>query len=119
MIGRVVLLATLAIAVATTAVAADRDALTGTYRIAGATLIDPPPDEPSNSHLYVELTGAAARDLYASIPAAPKADACAGRGARMKTAGDMQCTQYAGGQRHRCWFGIDLRKQTVTRGVVC
>jgi len=118
MLGRTSLFAALTVA-AMIAVAADPKALTGSYQIAGATLIDPPPDEPANSHLYVELTGAAARDLYAALPAAPKADACAGPGARMKTAGDIQCTQYAGGQRHRCWFGVDLRKQTVTRGVVC
>ena len=118
MITRISVLAVLACMAAVVA-AADRNALSGTYRIGGATLIDPPTDEAPNTHLYVELTGAAARDLYESMAVAPKPDLCTGPGSRVKTVGEMQCTRYASGQRFRCAFGIDLRKQTVTRGIVC
>ncbi len=101
------------------AYAAERQALSGTYKIGGATFYDPPSTEPQKTHLYIELTGAAARDLYNSIDTAAKPDECTGPKSRVKTIDAMQCTRYEDGQRHRCWFGVDIRKQEIVRGVVC
>jgi hypothetical protein len=99
--------------------AAERRALTGTYRIGGATFYDPPSDEPQNTHLYIELTGAAAQDLYEAISVKPRTDECTGPNTLIKTAGQIQCNRYEGGKRYRCWFGIDTRSEKITRGVVC
>lgn len=98
---------------------AERHALSGTYRIGGATFYDPPVEEPQNTHLYVELTGSAARDLYAAMAAPPRADECTGPSVLVKTVGQMQCNRYESGKRYRCWFGVDLRNQAISRGVVC
>jgi hypothetical protein len=99
--------------------AAERRALSGTYRVGGATFYDPPAGEPQNTHVYFELTGSSARDMYESMPVPPKTDECTGRHAAVKAIGQMQCNRYHSDNRHRCWFGIDVRTQAITRGVVC
>ena len=101
------------------AIAADRNALSGTYRVGGETFYDPPASEAQNTHLYIELTGTAARDLYNAMDAPARPDECTGPKSLVKVIDAMQCTRYDGGPRHRCWFGIDVRKQKIVRGVVC
>lgn len=92
--------------------------LAGTYSVAGKTLIDPPAGEPRRSHLYLELDGAAARDLYAALPGRPVADPCGEPGALLKRSGGLQCTRAKGGT-HRCTFGVELATQRVVAGSVC
>jgi hypothetical protein len=99
--------------------ASERRSLSGTYRIGGATFYDPPSEEPQDTHLYVELTGIAARDLYEAMAVTPKVDECTGPNATIKVVDQMQCNRYESGKRHRCWFGVNLRDQKITRGVVC
>ena len=99
--------------------ATERRALYGTYRLGGSTLYDPPVDEPQNTHLYVELTGSGARDLYEAMAVPPKADECTGPNASVKVIGQMQCNRYKSDNRYRCWFGVDVRTQSITRGVIC
>jgi hypothetical protein len=99
--------------------AAERHAISGTYRVGGATFYDPPAEEPQNTHMYFELTGSAARELYVAMPVSPKTDECAGPNAEVKVIGQMQCNRYRSENRYRCWFGVDLRNQAITAGVVC
>jgi hypothetical protein len=40
------------------------NSLPGQYRIAGQTVIDPPPSEAKDTHLHLTFSGAAARYLY-------------------------------------------------------
>lgn len=93
--------------------------LSGSYRIGGQTVYDPPENEPQNTHFYFELMGTAAKDLFEQMKAAPVSDVCADTGTKTKTIGEMRCTQSANGKQHRCWFGIDIKNQRITNGVVC
>lgn len=101
------------------ATAAERRILSGTYRIGGATFYDPPSEQPQNTHLYIELTGSAARDLYEAMAIPPRTDECTGPNVLAKVVGQMQCNQYESSKRFRCWLGVDVRSQDITRGVVC
>ncbi len=93
--------------------------LTGTYRIGGKTFYDPPEEEPQNTHIYIQLTGSTAKDMYNVMDAKPQYDICVDNGSKTKTIGEMQCTRSADGKDYRCWFGVDLKRQKITRGVVC
>lgn len=93
--------------------------LSGQYRIAGQTVIDPPPSEARDTHLHLELSGAAARDLYNAMKVAPKPDECADDGAMIKTAGEMQCLRSEDGKEFQCSFAIDIANQKITRASVC
>lgn len=93
-------------------------ALAGHYRLGGATLYDPPQGEPADTHMYFELNGDAARALYDALKLAAQPDPC-GDGGSVKTHDGLQCVRDAGGQEHRCWFGIDLRRPRIVNGVVC
>jgi len=99
--------------------AADHSTLSGTYRVGGSTFYDPPSDEPRNTHLYFDLTGSAARELYDSMATAPKSDECTGPNTLGKVIGRMRCNRYENGKHYRCWFGIDVQNQKITRAVVC
>lgn len=93
--------------------------LRGTYFLAGKTLVDPPPGEARDSHLYLELTGAAARSLYARMKTRPIEDPCGDPGDTLKAQGAIQCARAARGRDYRCWLGIDLDGQRVVNGRVC
>ena len=93
--------------------------LSGQYRIAGQTVIDPPPFEARDTHLHLELSGAAARDLYNAMKVAPKPDECAGDGALIKTIGEMQCLRSEDGKEFQCSFAIDIANQKITGAGVC
>lgn len=93
--------------------------LSGTYRIGGKTLYDPPENEPQNTNIYFELSGSAAKDLYQTMAVKPQKEVCGETGTQTKTIGNMQCTLSSGGKEYRCWFGIDVKSQKIVSGVVC
>jgi hypothetical protein len=100
-------------------VAADYRPLQGSYRVAGATLIDPPADEAQDTHFYVDLEGSAARDLYQALEVKAVAGVCGEPGDLTKRSGGVQCTKAAGGKQYHCAFGVELKTQRVVDGVVC
>lgn len=93
--------------------------LSGIYFLGGKTLVDVPPEEARDTHLYMELTGAAARALYARMQTRPLEDPCGDPGDTLKTMGHIQCARAARGRDYRCWMGIDLDGQRVVNGRVC
>ena len=93
--------------------------LTGSYNIAGQTIVDPPSTEAQNTHMYFTLSGASARDLYNNMKVQPKPDVCRGGGALTKSIGQMRCTRSAAGKEFQCWFAIDIASQRIAGGVVC
>ena len=93
--------------------------LTGSYSIAGQTIVDPPATEARDTHIYFSLSGMSAQDLYNSMKVRAKPDLCRAGGALMKSIGEMRCTRSASGREFQCWFGIDIAKQRLTGGVVC
>lgn len=104
------------LAVSTTATA---QPLTGTYRVGGATLVDPPQQEARDTHFYVELTEPSAKALYDAMKAKAVPDACGDPGTTTKRAGGVACSRGPKGREYRCWFGIDLRAPRLVHGVVC
>ncbi|MBA4341625.1 MAG: hypothetical protein C0423_05660 [Methylibium sp.] len=101
------------------AIAADYKPVAGEYSMGGKTFYDQPEGEPQDTHMYFVLTGAAAKDLFSSMKVPAKRDECVGDGSQTKRVKEMQCTRSANGKEHRCWFGIDVKSQRITNGVVC
>lgn len=99
------------------ALAAEWKPLRASYALTGATLIDPPPDEPRASHLRIQFDGASAREVYAALPGAEREDQCTG--GRVKAAGALRCVKARDGRRYECDFGIELGTQRIVYGVVC
>jgi hypothetical protein len=108
-----------AVVIASSATAADYQSLKGTYKIGGATLLDPPESEPQDTHFYVDLEGNTARDLYKAMKAKAESGVCGEPGDLTKRSGGVQCTMVKGGKEYHCAFGIELRAQHVVPGVVC
>lgn len=92
--------------------------LTGELFVAGATLVDPPPDEPSGTHAYLHITGAAARRVFDSLKATEKADACV-PGRRIKAAGAVMCSARGKADDAYCDFALDLTRGTTASGTAC
>jgi hypothetical protein len=107
------------LALQTAAIAVDFKPLAGHYSIGGETPYDPPQNEPQNTHMYFELSGPAAKDLFIAMKAKARHDECTGDGSLTKRVKEIQCTRSANGKEHRCWFGIDIKSQRITNGVVC
>ena len=93
--------------------------LTGEYRLAGENFYDPPANEPSDTHIYFELRGATAADLFAKMKVKAQTGVCGDPSHLTKRIDQMQCTRSDGGKVHRCWFGVDIAKQKLVNGVVC
>jgi hypothetical protein len=93
--------------------------LTGTYRVSGQTLVDPPANEPRDTHLQLTLSGTSARDLYDAMKVPARPDLCLGGGALRKSAGPMQCMRTGDGRKFECSFAIDIARQRITVGSVC
>ena len=94
------------------------DRLAGEMFIAGATLVDPPPGEPADTHAYLSLTGSAARSLFRALKAPEMPDACL-PGRKMKSIGPIHCSVGAKPGDARCDFGIDLARGITAPGLVC
>ena len=107
------------VALASAASAADYQPLQGSYKVGGATLIDPPGSEAQDTHFYVDLEGSAARDLYRAMKAKAKDGVCGEPGDLTKRSGGVPCTMVKGGKEYHCAFGVELKTQHVVSGVVC
>ena len=94
------------------------DRLRGEMFIAGATLVDPPPDEPRDTHAYLTISGDAARRLYASLKTAEAPDLCL-PGRRLKRVGHLTCSVGGRPADARCDFGLDLDAGRLAPGLVC
>jgi hypothetical protein len=96
---------------------ADWKAIRGTYAMTPKNYLDPPEDEPKDSHLRVRLSGEPARELYSAMKVPEKPDECTG--ALAKQVGAMQCLFYKGDKRYACHFAIDIMQQKIEHGVAC
>ena len=111
-----VLLATIAVPAASQE---EARALTGTYAIAGKEAIDPPPGQPTDTHLQLFLTGDSARELYQAMKVKEVPDECIGHQARSKFQGGIACTKHAGGKEYECSLAIDIKAQTLDAIYAC
>jgi len=95
-----------------------RTPLSGEIFIAGRSVIDPPRDEPRNTHAYLHMTGPAARRLFDAIKGKVAADACE-EGRRSKAAGNVVCSVGTKLNDAYCDFSIDTRVGTIAGGGPC
>ncbi|MER0202784.1 MAG: hypothetical protein DU480_02775 [Nitrosomonas sp.] len=77
------------------------NSLSGQYRIAGQTNIDPPPSKAKGTHSHLELSGTDARDLYNAMKVALKSDECVSNGALIKFLEETQCRLKRAQKRHQ------------------
>ena len=92
--------------------------LRGEVFIAGKTPVDPPPEEPKNSHAYMTVSGPAALRMYRTMRAKEEANLC-GEGKRMKRAGALTCSVTRDGRNAACDFSVDLIKGVLDSGRAC
>jgi hypothetical protein len=92
--------------------------LGGELFIAGKTPLDPPPEEPKNTHAYVTTTGPAAMQMYRNMRAKPEKDLCR-EGNTMKSAGPLSCSLARNGKAATCDYAIDLVKGALADGRPC
>ena len=92
--------------------------LRGEVFIAGKTTIDPPPDEPKNSHAYMTVSGPAALQMYRAMTAKDEPNLCES-GKRIKRAGALSCSLSRDGRSASCDFSVDLLKGRLDAGRPC
>ena len=92
--------------------------LTGELFIAGKTPLDPPPEEPKNTHAYVTIDGAAALQMYRSMRAKAEKDLCQ-EGNMIKRAGPLACSLARNGKAATCDYAIDLVNGALADGRPC
>ncbi len=107
-----------AVMMAPPASAQQATALRGEMFLAGKTAIDPPPNEPKNSHAYVTITGPAALRMYRAMRAKDEDNVCE-PGKRIKRAGPLACSIGANGRDASCDFSVDLIKGQLNDGRPC
>ena len=93
--------------------------LKGSLVIRGATIVDPPPEEPGNTHAEFIIDGPAAQALFEAIKAPAREDECLGDGSISKRAGNVACIRRADSKAYECDFSLDLVKQRIDIGRAC
>ena len=93
--------------------------LAGHYHWRGATLVDPPPAEPRDTHLVLSLEGSAARELYERLGTTPVRDACLDDGSLTRQRNALRCTRHPEPGRYTCDFAIDARSGRLAAGQAC
>ena len=99
--------------------ASSNNQLTGSFWIGGKTIIDPPNNEPIDTHLRVYLTGASAKRLFQAMKVKPVRDVCLDDGSLSKFIGGTQCTLHQGGKQFSCSFAINIESQRIELSSVC
>lgn len=92
--------------------------LTGEMFVAGATPVDPTPDEPK-THAYFWIDGAGGLVLYDSIPLPEEPDICRGEGRSMKTVGALYCSIAEDRSEAECSFALHLETGETAAGLPC
>lgn len=91
--------------------------LSGIYSISAENYLHPTEEEPSDSHLRLQLTGEVAKDLYIAMKVEPVKDDCTD--VQAKNIGNMQCLFYAAEDKYDCHFSINIAEQRIDYGVAC
>lgn len=72
----------------------------------------------AGAKLDLEITGDAAKKIYAQLGAKAQHSECVEPGDKMRSKGDIDCIQYADGTA-ACHVGIDLRSGKSIPGSIC
>jgi len=98
---------------------ANENLLKGTFTVRGETIIDPPKNEPKDTHMAFFLEGQAAQKLYDMMKVTPVRDECIDDGSITKSLGEMRCTKFTSGRSYECAFALDVANQKIVLGIVC
>ena len=98
--------------------AQEASTLRGEVFLAGRTAVDPPSDEPKNSHAYMIVTGPAALRMYRAMRAKEEPNECE-TGKKLKRAGLLSCSITKDGKAATCDFSVDLIKGALDGGRPC
>ena len=115
---RVILILGIGLLAAGASFAQEPSQLRGEVFIAGKTPIDPPPEEPKNSHAYMTVTGPAALRMYRAMTAKDEANLCE-TGKRLKRAGPLSCSLSRDGRSASCDFSVNLLDGKLDDGRPC
>ena len=88
--------------------------LEGDYQLAGP-LTHKGATTPGKSHLYINLTGDAAKQLYEKLDGVPAKDECTGYMAKGK--GNVGCYETEPGKNYFCGFSVNLEHEKVEAGL--
>ncbi len=92
--------------------------LTGDFVFKGRTPVDPPPDEPQNTHMSIRLTGESARSLFENMNVPITANPCdPDSTALQKRIGATTCQRDQ--DVYKCWFAINVQHQRIEASVAC
>ena len=92
--------------------------LTGQFDVVGRHPIDPPPDEPPDTHFRVYLTGDAAKTLFEQMKVQAAPVLCGYYpDAREKRIGSMLCSTE--NREYECFFAINIQTQIIEGGWAC
>jgi len=84
--------------------------LEGEYQLAGP-LTHKGATTPGKSHLYINLTNGAAKQLYEALEGMPTKDECTGYMAKGK--GNVGCYETEPGKKYFCSFSVNLENTKV------
>jgi hypothetical protein len=93
-------------------------AVTGEMFMAGKTPVDPPQNEPKETHSYMTITGPAALRMYRSMKAREAKNLCE-EGKMIKRAGRLACSIERDGKNATCDFSINLTNGSLADGRPC
>jgi len=91
---------------------------TGTYHISGAPISDTKSSLPENTHIYFNVSGEAAHDIYFSLSGKPKLNKC-GVDHYEKSSGDFTCSYYPSEDKYSCDFSLNIQAGKLDSGGVC
>ncbi|MDX1488645.1 MAG: hypothetical protein R3268_10630 [Acidiferrobacterales bacterium] len=94
--------------------ALEPERLQGEYQLAGGLDHKGSPGD-GRSHLYLSLTGEAARSLYATLAEDSHEDPCTGY--RVKGRGNVACYEINPNEEYFCSFSINLERGAVEAGL--
>lgn len=97
----------------------DMHKLPGQYTLGGETPVDPPADEPQDTHFRIYLTGDAAKTLFNAMKAQAVRDVCVDDGTMSKLIDAMQCSVLPDNKTYQCWFAIDIKNPRTAQGWAC
>jgi len=92
--------------------------LMGSYHISGAPILDAKGSLPMNTHVYFNVSGEAAHNIYISLEGEPELNKC-GVDHYEKSSGDFICSYYPSEDKYSCDFSIDIQAGKLSSAGVC
>lgn len=88
------------------------------YKIYSGELHNAQPPTRTERKLAIEISGQAAKDIFASIYPDAKVTCSGEQGERLRAKGELWCS-FSPSSGYRCWLGYDLRAGKVIGGASC